>query len=592
MELHLRLETRTYALEVELIYIVYDGFAVIRKRVAITNRSSQTVKLTHLAFEAVNVSPGSSLDLELSGRYGHEPRALLYTGRVDDAALVLWNARTHEGCAILNEAPGQLKRTEIMAWNPFWGARVRVMYDTDLFPFERTLEPGGQFTSAAASVLFYQDDHRRLGLRRAMAAYTATILGRQGADFRPPWLYNTWSPFEHRIDEATCLELIPVAAQLGFEVFCLDEGWLETFGENTLHPTKFPHGLAPIVTALEAQGMRLGLWYPIASVDTNSRAYLEHPEWACQTSDAQVKKTETAEGDKIVMCLGSPFRQDSAARLIELIGRYNLAYIKLDLTTIFNAYGEEPGCSATGHDHHSWAQSLCRIYEGIKFITDSVYAIYPKVLLDLTFELWGQKHLIDYGLLAAGDLDWLSNVGNKDNTGGPRQARMLLYQRALAIPVERMLIGNLQAEVGNLDEHFATVIGSAPLLLGDLRKLEPQARAWYAEKIAWFKDLRETFAIWQNFVPLGLWWQPSADDWDGFARLTNDGEGMIAVFRNQSSLPEVRLVLSLPQGQYHLKAVIGEFEQTVSALELHSGLGIPFTDHRRSEVLEIKGLVS
>lgn len=122
MELHLRLETRTYALEVELIYIVYDGFAVIRKRVAITNRSSQTVKLTHLAFEAVNVSPGSSLDLELSGRYGHEPRALLYTGRVDDPALVLWNARTHEGCAILNEAPGQLKRTEIIAWNPFWGS--------------------------------------------------------------------------------------------------------------------------------------------------------------------------------------------------------------------------------------------------------------------------------------------------------------------------------------------------------------------------------------------------------------------------------------------------------------------------------------
>ncbi len=69
-------------------------------------------------------------------------------------------------------------------------------------------------------------------------------------------------------------------------------------------------------------------------------------------------------GQKVVMCLASPFRDEAAARINQLIERYNLAYVKLDLTTIFNAYGEAPGCWAKGHDHGSWAESFNRTYEG------------------------------------------------------------------------------------------------------------------------------------------------------------------------------------------------------------------------------------
>ncbi len=112
------------------------------------------------------------------------------------------------------------------------------------------------------------------------------------------------------------------------------------------------------------------------------------------------------------------------------------------------------------------AESIAAIYAAIAKITAGVYAVHPDVLIDLTFELWGHKHVIDYGLLRAADLDWLSNVGdNTDDAAGPRQARTLLYQRALAIPVEAMLIGNLQADTGDPVEKFATALGSCPLLL-------------------------------------------------------------------------------------------------------------------------------
>ena len=112
-------------------------------------------------------------------------------------------------------------------------------------------------------------------------------------------------------------------------------------------------------------------------------------------------------------------------------------------------------------------------------MTDQIYRDHPGVLLDLTFELWGQKHIIDYGLLAAGDLDWLSNVEDgTPGSAGPRQARTLLYLRSLAIPAETMLIGNLQAEMSPIEERLATAMGAGPLFLGDLRKLTAEQHAW------------------------------------------------------------------------------------------------------------------
>jgi len=150
--------------------------------------------------------------------------------------------------------------------------------------------------------------------------------------------------------------------------------------------------------------------------------------------DGKPKITSTAAGPKAVMCLASPFRDAAADRVNRAIDQFHLAYVKLDLTTIFNAYGEAPGCWSTAHAHGDWAQSLNLIYEGISYVTARIYQKHPDVLLDLTFELWGQKHVIDAGLLAAGDLDWLSNVDDgQPDSAGPLQARTLLYQRAVSM---------------------------------------------------------------------------------------------------------------------------------------------------------------
>jgi alpha-galactosidase len=287
------------------------------------------------------------------------------------------------------------------------------------------------------------------------------------------------------------------------------------------------------------------------------------------------------------MCLATPYRDVVTEQISHAVQMYDLAYVKLDLTTVFNAYGEGPGCYAPGHEHGSWAESLNRSYEGIHAITASLYAQFPELLVDLTFELWGQKHVIDYGVLASGDLDWLSNIHDL-GAAGPRQARTLLYQRSLAIPADTMLIGNLRADIEPIAERFATAIGSAPLLLGDLRELTSEQIAWYRAKIDWFTKLRREVPIHESFFPLGAWMHPNAAQWDGYARLSHDGEGMIVLFRNGCS--DCEASVSIPMfgsGRCVLRSVMTDTELGSVAAEDFTR-GVPLALVEEVEIIEVR----
>ena len=582
-----RLRAKSKPLVVYVYYKVYDGHPVIRKWIAIQNRGSAPRTLTHLSFEAVNAVPGPPADLQVSGFYGVEPREIFFTGRVEDTAIVERNSRTGEGLVVMNEAPGYMKRTEMNGW----GHGIAVMYDTDLFPFERRLAPGETFTSAKSSVAFFADGRGMADPHWVVPTYTSRVLMKKGPAYQPLWIYNTWEPFTRGINAGIVRDLIPIAGHMALDIFTVDDGWQQDYAENRINTQAFPNGLDEIGALAGRNNQRLGLWVPLAAVSTNAAVYREHPEWLCRDAQGKPKFTGTASGSQAVMCLASPYKEVAAKRINDLIDRYHLRYVKIDLTTVFNTYGEAPGCYAPGHEHASWAESLERIYEGIQFVTDHIYQQHPDVLLDLTFELWGQKHVIDYGLLAAGDLDWLSNVDDESpEAAGPRQARTLLYHRALAIPTETMLIGNLHAETPPIEERLATAMGSAPLFLGDLRKLTPAERDWYGEKIRWFKQFRAGVPISEGFFPLGNWQQPGAVTWDGFARLSRQGEGLVVLFKNDAPIAQVEVKLpAFPDGSFHVRSVMtSQTLGTFSGEQFRRGITAHFPEGHKVEILEIR----
>jgi alpha-galactosidase len=582
--LEIKLRAKLQPIELSVFYAVYTGHPVIRKWIAITNRSASPVTLSHLIFESVHISAGPPNRLEVDGFYGIQPREIFFTGRSEDPAIVERNVRTGEGFVVMNEAPGSMKRTEMGSWG---NADVQVMYDTDLFPFERSVEPGETFTSAKSSIAFFADGHGFADPHWVMPSYTSEIIKRTGAVWQPLWIYNSWEPLHHGITAQNMAASVPAAARMGLDVFDLDEGWEQEFGDNAVSAEHFPGGLDDFRASLESKAVRLGLDQPLDVIDADTPIYKQHPEWQARYADGRLK---ISRGKFPIMCLASPYKEYAAKRISDLITRNNLKFVQVDLTTLFDSYGMEPGCSAQGHDHHSWAESLVRGYEGIQYVMD--YLQHPDVVLDLTFETWGNyKHGIDYAHIAMADLDYLSNVDDMTpESAGPIQARTLLYQRSLAVPTENLDIGNLLANSHPIEERFATMIGASPLLNGDLRKLTVAEQDWWAQKISWYKKLRLSVPMNEGFFPLGSWRQPNAMAWDGYAKLGRQGEGILVVFKNDSEVRHVHIALpAFPAGQFTIHSVItGTSPKLIAGAELQHGVDIDLPLSHRVEILEIR----
>ena len=154
--LAIKLRGTDVPIEVTVTYAVYDGHPAIRKWLTLRNTGSTTLHLSHLEVEAINPSAGPANEVILNAQYGAVPRETFYTGRSEDAGLLVANGLTGNGFAILSEIPGYMKRTEINAWYNPGQVNIGAMYDTDLMPFERSVKPGEEFKTAAVSLLTFR----------------------------------------------------------------------------------------------------------------------------------------------------------------------------------------------------------------------------------------------------------------------------------------------------------------------------------------------------------------------------------------------------------------------------------------------------
>ena len=563
-------------------YELGKGQPAIRQYLTIANTGVVPATLRHLTVSCGTLLPGPRKNLIAYGGYGEQPRETFFTGRVNDVAVLLEDAKSGIGFAVLSEVPGYMKRTEL---GDGWSSSFAAMYDTDLFPLERTVASHETFTSAGVSILFYQrgtasDPHWRI------PSYVRDRIAHDKEKTAPEWIYNTWEPWHSNINAAMVKTLIAKAATDGFTLLTLDDGWEQTYGENVVNRDRFPQGLEPIFAQADSLGMKHGLWAPVALINQKASAYVQHPDWVCRDENGQPRLSQ---GLGVVMCLASPYKYDVIERISDLVEKNKLSYVKLDLTSVFNAYGEEPGCYEQGHEHKARHESSERIYEALQLIAETLHQRFPNLLIDYTFELWGEKHLIDYGLLKVADLDWMSNVRDQaDQEAGPLQVRTLLYQRGMAIPVESMLIGNLQAETPTWQEHVATEIGSGPVFLGDLTKQSAAESRHYKDWIERYTTLRNSVSMSDSFFPLGSWREPRVDQWDGFARLARSGEGMVVLFKNESSAPSAEFnIPGYPDGTFEMTAWDSGKKLEVEGKKIRAKITLPFASAETVEVFEV-----
>ncbi len=133
---------------------------------------------------------------------------------------------------------------------------------------------------------------------------------------QPTFYYNTWGlqrddqkekkkrPQEI-LTEKRVLQEIENAHQLSVDVFVVDDGWQNYFGDWQPVVDRFPDGFNKIKAKLDSLEIRLGLWLAAEGIDPNSNLYEGHPEWLVRNEDG----TETiGRWNKPIGCFSSEYK--------------------------------------------------------------------------------------------------------------------------------------------------------------------------------------------------------------------------------------------------------------------------------------------
>ena len=525
--------------------------------------------ISRLFFEILHTSPGQFVDAEFYKKQGtmHAPPNFAACG--DEDIIQIHNPKLNEGMFIGNAAPGPLRYYMVY---PHWGSGISCGYSMSSGEFNKFLKAGESFTSDKAYLYLYEgfkdDPDNRNGFRELIRRSLPLCPDNGGV------MYCTWLPFLKNINEELLLDLADRAAALGFTWFVVDDGWF-TSDNWQVDAEKFPNGLEVVSELVRTNGMKFGLWF---NIGTDYGALGSHPENNALDFHGKPKCFGIG-SDYTCRCMASKHRDFLVDKLGQLAEQYKVDYFKLDFSSILSPYGMTPyGCSATNHEYHRDASdSVLEQYASMMYFRNELKKRFPDLAVDFSFETFGTE-APSIGALMFSELHHVSNLTTvKPEMLDARNIRNTLYNYSAVLPNERIL-GSLICLQNSRDvEHLLTAFIGTPLVAGDLRLITEETLAEIKNICI---NLNELIApgILSEFHKFKGDQHIRHDEWDGFARYSRDGRGMICLFCNEDICEEVKIAVpDLSEGRYVLKDMVSNEQIAIyDSAELASGITVPW----------------
>jgi alpha-galactosidase len=295
-----------------------------------------------------------------------------------------------------------------------------------------------------------------------------------------PVLYNSWEASYFALSLESQVALARKSAQIGVELFCVDDGWFggrrndtAGLGDWSVSREVFPTGLRPLADEVHRLGMKFGLWVEPEMVNPDSDLYRAHPDWVLHFPD----RPRTEHRHQLILDFGRPEVLAHLARVLEQVVAENAVdFLKWDM----NRSATEPGSVAGKAIWRSHA-------EGVYALMDGLRRRFPRLAIESCSSGGGR---VDAGILARTDQFWTS-----DNTDA--LARVAIQEGAsLAYPARAMcawVTHERNHQTGRrleLSTRFDVAMRGALGIGSDLNALDDAELAEYAKWIGFYKRIR------------------------------------------------------------------------------------------------------
>ncbi|HWG23490.1 alpha-galactosidase [Actinospica sp.] len=417
-ELHLRFVDALLSLEITLHYRLRAEFDLLERwaTIACAADAAEPVELLRADAAAWTLPLRDQWRLsELHGRFVGESqleRGTLMHGEHVYGSRHGHTSHNHLPWFALDDGSATEERGQVwtgaLAWSGNWRFTVQ------LLPMGRVqvtggaggdesglieLAPGASYESPVFAALYTGDGFG--GASRAWHAYQLACVIPKAEQLRPV-LYNSWEATHFDVSESSQRKLADRAADLGVELFVLDDGWFGArrddragLGDWTPSPEQFPGGLRPLAEHVNGLGMQFGIWVEPEMVNPDSDLYRAHPEWAQHYPG----RRRTQWRNQLVLNLGLPeVREYLFGQLDTLLGSAPIDYVKWD----FNRSFAEPGWPGEPYPERLGLEHVYGFYG----LLDRLRAAHPTVAFESCSAGGGR---IDLGVLARTDMVWVSD---------------------------------------------------------------------------------------------------------------------------------------------------------------------------------------
>lgn len=223
-------------------------------------------------------------------------------------------------------------------------------------------------------------------------------------------LLNSWEGVYFKINEDGMNRMIKDIADLGGELFVMDDGWFgdhyprnsdkTSLGDWTIDRKKLPNGIKNLIDSAKNNGVDFGIWIEPEMTNTRSELYEKHPEWILK---APKRDPVTGRGGtQLVLDLSNPEVQDFVFNVVDnLMTAYpEIDYIKWDANMSILNHGSD----YLGKDNQS--HLYIAYHKGLENVCKRIRNKYPDVTMQACASGGGR---VNFGFFPYFDEFWTSD---------------------------------------------------------------------------------------------------------------------------------------------------------------------------------------
>jgi alpha-galactosidase len=416
------LKDEYYDLFVDIHYNAYQREDILEQWVVVRNEQKKSVCLKEFASSDLSFNAQRYYVSNFHGDWANEmnisEQQLTEGIKVIDSKLgVRAHQFTHPCFILALNAPASENAGTVVGGTLAWPGNFRFSFEVDNsrklrvlsganpYASEYILEKGETLQTPALLLTF---SNAGTGKMTRNFHRWARKYGLKNGDKERSILLNNWEATYFDFDEAKLTRIIDDAAQMGFELFLLDDGWFGKkyprnndnagLGDWQVNTGKLPNGIPYLINECKKRNIKFGIWIEPEMVNPKSELYEQHPDWVI----AQPHRERVEQRNQLILDLSNPKVQAFVFNTIDRILSENpgIEYVKWDCNRyVFNPGSAYLPANKQSHLFFDYSRNLLEIM-------NKVAEKYP----DITFMACsGGGGRIDYGTLRNFDEFWISD---------------------------------------------------------------------------------------------------------------------------------------------------------------------------------------